>query len=383
MDFGGGKIKRNSIVILFLLTLALTLCISTAAATTTQNQTVKNASVKAAGSPSTSTITQTQVKAAGSTSTATSTITVTYSQLVQSSSSIKSFVDKYGRLPNYVTISGKQILMPQYLMLLSNAVVNLNSGKTSSITIKTISTAASPTQSVKSGALTKTEYVKIAGSLKSFINNYGRLPNYVSSSLGKIRYESLIYSYSKVVLFYATNKRLPNTVTVSPWKTTSGSSSTNTTTTDPTLTKYLAATANCQSTSTTIKTLAASITSGMTSTYSKAQAIFNWVRDHLTYSFYYNSVKGALGALSSGTANCCDTAHLVNALARAAGIPARYQHGYCKFSDGWFGHVWAQLYVNGTWYYADAISDYNTFGAINNWNVGTVTVYGTYAELPF
>jgi hypothetical protein len=39
--------------------------------------------------------------------------------------------------------------------------------------------------------------------------------------------------------------------------------------------------------------------------------------------------------------------------------------------------------VDGTWYYADAISNYNTFGSINNWNLSTVKLSGTYAELPF
>ncbi|MCE5213726.1 MAG: transglutaminase family protein, partial [Methanobacterium sp.] len=86
---------------------------------------------------------------------------------------------------------------------------------------------------------------------------------------------------------------------------------------------------------------------------------------------------------SSGTANCCDTTNLLVALTRAAGIPARYEHGECTFSDGVFGHVWAQVYVNGNWYRADAISDRNSFGVINNWDTSNWTLIGIYAELPF
>ena len=71
------------------------------------------------------------------------------------------------------------------------------------------------------------------------------------------------------------------------------------------------------------------------------------------------------------------------ALTRAAGIAARYQHGECQFSSGWFGHVWAQVYVDGKWYNADAINDANTFGTIKNWNTNTVKLKGTYATLPF
>ena len=147
---------------------------------------------------------------------------------------------------------------------------------------------------------------------------------------------------------------------------------------------YVQTTTNCQVTNSKIQALAASITSGKTSAYDKAVAIFNWVRDKLGYSFYYNTKYGAIGTLARMTGNCCDTAHLLIALERAAGIPARYVHGYCKFSSGnWYGHVWAQIYIDGKWYNADATSYRNTFGVIKNWNTKTAKIYGTYASLPF
>jgi hypothetical protein len=364
LDLGGGKIKRNNItIVLILFCFVLSLSMSSAMATNNTTNTTQNTSEIAAGSTSTA-------QAAGSTTT----VTVTISQLNQSASNVKNFIDTNKRLPNYVTIAGQRISTPQFLQLLSQGIVNLNTGSTSPITLKNVNTATTPSQTVKSGTLTKTEYVKLATSLNTFINTNGRLPNYLTSSLGKIRYESLIYSFSKVLIFYGNNNRLPNTVTIAPWSSSSGTGD---------MSQYLQATEDAPSTSSTIKSLANSITTGLTSTYDKAEAIFNWVRDNLTYSYYYNTKKGALGALSSRTANCCDHSHLVVALARAAGIPARYQHGTCKFGDGWFGHVWAQLYVDGSWYYADAISDYNSFGAINNWDLNSYTLKGTYAELPF
>jgi transglutaminase-like putative cysteine protease len=148
--------------------------------------------------------------------------------------------------------------------------------------------------------------------------------------------------------------------------------------------KYLNPSQNCQSTNSKIKSLAASITKGKTSEYSKASAIFNWVRDHISYSFYYNTRKGAVGTLNSRSANCADTAHLMVALERAAGIAARYNHGTCRFSSGhYYGHVWAQVYVNGKWYYADGTSSRNSFGIVKNWNTKNFSLHGIYASLPF
>ncbi len=150
------------------------------------------------------------------------------------------------------------------------------------------------------------------------------------------------------------------------------------------LSPYLLPTANCQSNNPTIIALAKSITKGSTSQYTSAVKIFDWVRDNINYAFYYNSQKGALGALSSRSANCADTSNLMVALERAAGIPARYEHVYAQFTSGnWYGHVVAQVYVNGKWYYADGTSYANSFGVIKNWNTKTFTLEGIYASLPF
>ncbi|MGF7118872.1 transglutaminase-like domain-containing protein [Methanobacterium oryzae] len=119
-------------------------------------------------------------------------------------------------------------------------------------------------------------------------------------------------------------------------------------------------------------------------TMEKANSIFEFVQHYLDYSFYYNTKYGAVGTLSMKKGNCVDHTHLLIALARAAGIPARYVHGQCTFNSGFrTGHVWAQLYVNGKWYNADAISFSNKLGTIANWNTATYTLKGIYSSLPF
>ena len=269
--------------------------------------------------------------------------------------------------------------MPQFLELLTAGLLKVKSGSSGSITLKSVSSPISPTQSLKIGNINKSEYLVIAGKVTSFVNSNGRVPNYASSTLGKIQYDSIVYMDSKILNFYYTKNVLPNYVSMKPWQTASSS-----TQIPAALKIYLQPTADCQSDNPTIIALASSITQGTSSTYQKATKLFNWVRDNIGYSFYYNTKYGALGTLSSKTANCVDTSHLLVALSRAAGIPARYVFGYCQFNSGtWYGHVWAQLYVGGTWYSADAISSRNTFGVINNWDTSSWTLKGIYSELPF
>lgn len=342
---------------------------------TSAKQTTVTASNKAAGGSS-----------AAVKTTASGGSTVTSSQIKDAAGRVKTFIEKNDRLPNYVTVGSRQLSMSQYLLLINQQTVSFE-GTSGSLKIENVGNPTNPTEIVKSGNIQKSEYLKLAKNIRNFINENGRAPNYASSTLGNIRYESLVYAFSRVVAFHKDNNRLPNYVYVTSWKNSVGGTTPPGTTppgtTDPAMQKYLVATANAQSTSSTIKNMAASITAGKTTTYAKAQAIFNWVRNNVSYAFYYNTRKGALNTLSSRSANCCDTSHLVVALSRAAGIPARYQHGTCTFSGGRYGHVWAQLFVDGKWYYADAVSVRNSFGNIVNWNMNTYSLHGTYTSLPF
>ena len=311
----------------------------------------------------------------------TSTTQFTTAQIAKAAKDVKLFIEGNKYLPTWITVGGVAVNQGQFLYLLTTCTSQLNSGITSLIALPSVSVASSPQEQMTSGNLDKTEYVDLAIRVKSFIDSNGIAPNYGSSSLGNLRFESLLYLYSRVVAFYGENQNLPNYATMKPWSSVVAK--------EPSvpaeLQQYLQATTNCQVNDPRIIALAQSITSGATSSYQKATLVYNWVRDNINYSYYYNSQKGAVETLTSGSANCCDHSHLVVALARAAGLPARYEHGYCYFttSGNWYGHVWAQIYVNGQWYNADATSSRNLLGVINNWNTNTWTYKGTYASLPF
>ncbi len=319
------------------------------------------------------------VKVSPSTDSGLQTTTVfTLTQIESAAASVKSYVESNHVLPNYVTIGSIQVKMTDFLRLLLIGTMELKDGSNAQISLKTVNAAATPTESITRGNITKANYLDLANRVDAFIDANGAVPNHATTPLGEIKFESLVYMYSKILAYYSTNKALPNYVSVSPW------SSVSTVPIPADLQQYLQATTNCQVNDPKIKALAASITSGKSSTYDKAVAIFNWVRDNIGYSFYYNTKYGAVGTLNAKTGNCVDTSHLLIALERAAGIPARYEHVNAQFTSGnWYGHVIAQVWVNGKWYNADATSSSNSFGVINNWNTATATYYGTYATLPF
>ena len=133
-----------------------------------------------------------------------------------------------------------------------------------------------------------------------------------------------------------------------------------------------------------IKKLVKKLTKGLKNDEDKAKAIFNYVRDTLEYSYYYDTHYGSVATLNHKEGNCVDHSHLLVAMFRTAGLNARYVHGTCRFSDGDVtGHVWTQVKIGNSWVCADAISYRNSLGKIKNWDVDHYTLHDKYASLPF
>ena len=400
---GGGIISRKTIsILILLLTLALPLNVGAiSAATTSQTSNINqnfNQSLSTSTEPTqslnttksskitNSTVNDSQNHAAAGTvkTVSTTTVYVGLDKINAAALRVQTFIKTYHRLPNSVLISGHQVSLPTFLYLLTTDLTKISVGSKTPIALKSVKGPSfNGTETLKTGSISKTEYATISKRIYTYINKYNTVPRIAASSLGNFRYETLIYTYSKILGFYGTNKRLPNFVSTSP-----GIAVPKPNVIDKPLPadllQYLNPTANCQSDNPTLKALATSITKGCSSTLDKATAIFNWVRNNISYSFYYDTQKGALGTYNARTANCVDTAHLMIALERAAGIPAKYEHVYAQFSSGsWYGHVIALVYVNGVWYKADGTSSRNSFGVVNNWNTNTATLKGIYKELPF
>ncbi|MBM4240145.1 MAG: hypothetical protein FJ150_00435, partial [Euryarchaeota archaeon] len=297
---------------------------------------------------------------------------LTLEQIQIAATTVKNYVESNGRLPEYVQISTKQISMPQFAKILIISVLQIEQGIKTPIKISDIGAAPDPNGDLIDGNINKSEYLDLAQRIRTFMESEGRAPNYAISSLGKIRFEYLVYNYAKIIDFYKSNQRLPNYTIFESWRMNFIPSD---------LELYLKPTNNCQSDNAAIKALASSITKGLNLTYDKADAIFKWVRDNCSYTFYYNTKYGAVEMSNRLNGNCIDHSHLIVALARATGIPARYGHAQCEFTTMTVGHVWADLYVNGKWYTADATSSRNSLGSMNNCKI--LYMKGNYIELPF
>ncbi|WP_156064630.1 Ig-like domain-containing protein [Methanobrevibacter sp. YE315] len=307
--------------------------------------------------------------------------TVTISQLIAASKTVKSYIEANYKLPTSVKVGTNTLTTAQYLYLASKAIINLKAGKTTAIPIIKVGNPKNPIVAYSLGNLYN--YLAVANSVVKTADSTGVMPNSVPSSLGTIGYEGVVYAFARVVAFYGNEKVMPSYVAI---KALYGDSSavSGIPNTISNLAPYLAASTNCQVNNAQIKALANKLTSGLTSDAAKARAIYNYVRDYISYSFYYDTKYGAAGTLSAKTGNCVDQAHLSVALYRAAKLPARYAHGTCTFSSGsTYGHVWAQVLVGNYWIVSDTTSNRNSLGTIANWNTNSYSLHGYYSSLSF
>ena len=201
------------------------------------------------------------------------------------------------------------------------------------------------------------------------------------------------------------------------------------------LTPYLKATTNCQVNNSKIKATVKSVTAGLTSSDAKAKAIYNYVNDKIATTvfsdeydeydeyndgvlyngqFYTHNIThiidkryGAVGTLTKESGSSADQAHLLIAMLRAAGIPARYIHGTVIFNGktaeifgGASGHVWVEFLTEGNkWHALDTVKEAskdakdpiecstnylkNSYDSIVTWNYHSYSLHSMYASLPF
>ena len=307
----------------------------------------------------------------------------TISQIIASSKNVKKYIESNSKLPATVKVGSYTLSTADYLYLASKAIVYLKAGNTGKISIKNVKNPSNPGSAANLGNLNN--YLAVAKKLISTANSKGQIPNSVSSDVGTIGYKGLVYAFSRVVAFYGDEKIMPAYVTIKTLRDSSPTSSNlNSKNTIKDLTAYLAAAKNCQVNNPAIKSLVAKLTKGLTSNKAKAVAIYNYVRDAVSYSFYYDTKHGAVGTLNAKSGNCVDQAHLLNAMFRTAGLASRYVHGTCTFSSGGtYGHVWTQVLIGDTWTVADPTSTRNSFGYVVNWNSHSYSLKGYYSGISF
>ena len=358
---------------------------------------------------------------------------IPYNQLILSYSKCLDFFNKNNRLPNSIKLDDLDLNKINSKIKKNAKSSNKTANKTKSNTLKSNATKATnktATSTVKAANKTKStansssnnedNSVKDGSLVEMTLNNIHSILNNILDKLDPSKYKvdltksdeaNLKFNTSKInvdingkstVNVKVSAKNTTKSTNATTKKTTASAKKTNNTKASVSKTatktvsssktplsealrKYLTSTKNCQVKNKDIQDLAKSLTSKLKSDYEKGKKLFNWVRDNIHYKKYRNTLRGAVKTLKAKKGNCVDQSHLLVALSRASGIPARYvKGGNCKFTSGYVsGHIWTQLYINKKWVVADTTSPRNTLGKIRNWNTKSYKLYGQFCSISF
>ncbi len=318
------------------------------------------------------------------------------SQILALATALRTYVEKNHKVPATVSVDGIKMNTTTFAYIMAKALLNINDGKNIDIeALKLDGNYSNNGNKTFKGNLYKAGYLDLAKKLIDFADTNKKLPNYYNSTIGLISPNLYLFGLCKALDFYSKEKYLPNYVILDSDDVNGVIRRGNTsqykkglneveTLSAAELAKYLTASGN-DALNAELKALAQKLIAGKSSTWDKANAIFKYVRDNIQYEYYSDTKYKAIGTYLNKRGNCCDHANLIVALFRAAGIPARFSHAQgCTFSSGLVaGHVWAQIYIDGVWYSADATSSRNELGNIHNWNTNSFHSLKHYIHLPF
>ncbi len=142
--------------------------------------------------------------------------TVTLDDIKKAATNLKNYIEEHGVMPNYVTVGDVRFSVPQFLYLMAQALININSGISSDIVSIDVSAPDENTGDDFHGSIYINEFLTMAKSIVDSITATNKAPNSVSSSLGNVKYETLVYMFSKILNYVNTNSnQIPQVVYIS------------------------------------------------------------------------------------------------------------------------------------------------------------------------
>lgn len=192
-------------------------CVDASSAATTQtNQITSNVNHNSSIAKTSNVQTTYSKSSVGSTSTS-SAVRISFSDINNAATSLKMQIVLNHKLPDYINISNRKVTMPQFLDLLNTAILKSQYGLKTPVILRNVNAPNPGVETVKTSSLSSTSYLKMASSIKSFINTNHRIPSYVRSPGGRMIYGNVLYTFCKIFNFESSKNRLPNYVTVRSW----------------------------------------------------------------------------------------------------------------------------------------------------------------------
>lgn len=133
--------------------------------------------------------------------------------ILSSSGSVKNYVEKYKKLPSYVVISNEKYSMPEYMHLLSKSIAYKCLKSTNTVNIKfNANNPSKPVGHSIKKSFSKNSYYTMAKKTCLYIEKYNKVPNYVTTTSGKVQYQTMVYGFAKIGNYIRATGKLPTSL---------------------------------------------------------------------------------------------------------------------------------------------------------------------------
>ena len=245
---------------------------------------------------------------------------------------------------------------PEYTYLFAKTIVSPNKDHTK----KTVQKPPSTSGNTISRTIKKSDYIKLAKNLITFVDKNGRLPNYITYGGYKIRTRVYIDAFARIVNWYYTHdNKMPNYVNMNSRAFTKPS--TSSVSQDAVFNYFVKKFGKVNSIDEALKK----------------------VKDR-GYGYYYDDVysnKTSIDRMYSKSGiNCTDSCQVFWHIAKALGYEVQCMHVRCSGGDG---HVRLRLkhakHTSGNWIYRDpaAVLSNNGKPVTYNWCTNGYTLLAT------
>jgi hypothetical protein len=305
----------------------------------------------------------------------------TINEVLDAAKRVTTYIQNNDKTPSSIKVGSLNVTRASFNRMMAATLIEIDNKSMQNILTNTIKEPPKPIGGLPDGQLQKSEYLDIAKRVKDYIAKKEKMPNYITTSLGKMSPFNYMDIFSRILNYYVDKKVLPSFAYTSSLSVVSNTP--KVVSYPANIKPFLDVTKNCNWKDALIVNKVKDIVGNETSMYNKAYKLFNWALNVTSYEepMYYNTRHGAVNTLKLLKGNCVDLAHLLIALWRAAGIPALYKHVYAQFSNFKTGHVIASAYIDGKWIDGDLSNNINKLGNTKSWKL--IKQYAVYKELPF
>lgn len=142
---------------------------------------------------------------------------VSLEDVLNASCGIKAYVEDNNSLPASVVIGGFEVDIGSFTYVLASAIEMIDGKLYANIALENFPVSSNSSETLNKSYVDSDAYLEMATVFVNTVNTGDKIPDYIGTDFGNVRYESLVLLFSTILEYYNTSGSFVNNVVVLPW----------------------------------------------------------------------------------------------------------------------------------------------------------------------